>query len=168
MNWLLIVVIILIITLSVYGCRKGFVDALVPFVSGLLSLLLIFFLKDWLLAYLFQWAIFQGEHILSRIVVILLLFALGTLAFRWVIKVLRLLTRLPLVKGVNKLLGLVLGCIEGFLLVWLFLYIIQVRQGMLFGLDISVQIEKSGFLKFLYENNLVSHLLNTLFGGFGM
>ncbi len=165
MNILLIIICAIILLLAIYGYRKGFVNMLVPLVSAFLSLVLLFMLKDWLFAILFQWAIFQGEHVLTRVVLILLIFILGTLAFKWLIKILHILTKLPLVHGLNKLLGLAVGFIEGFLLVWLILYIVQIRQGFLFGFDMEPLIEQNGFVQFLYLNNLIEYLMNTLFGG---
>jgi len=165
MNILLIIICAVILILSIYGYRKGFVKMLVPMVSAFLSLVVLFMLKDWMFAILFQWAIFQGEHVLTRIVLILLIFGIVTWAFKWLLKVLHILTKLPIIHGLNKLLGLVIGLLEGFLLVWLLLYIIQIRQGILFGFDIEALIDQNEFLQFLYLNNLVEYLMNTLFGG---
>ena len=165
MNILLIIICAVILILSIYGYRKGFVKMLVPMVSAFLSLVVLFMLKDWLFAILFQWAIFQGEHVLTRIVLILLIFGIVTWTFKWLLKVLHILTKLPIIHGLNKLLGLVIGLFEGFLLVWLLLYIIQIRQGILFGFDIEALIDQNEFLQFLYLNNLVEYLMNTLFGG---
>ena len=165
MNILLIIICAVILILSIYGYRKGFVKMLVPMVSAFLSLVVLFMLKDWLFAILFQWAIFQGEHVLTRIVLILLIFGIVTWAFKWLLKVLHILTKLPIIHGLNKLLGLVIGLFEGFLLVWLLLYIIRIRQGILFGFDIEALIDQNEFLQFLYLNNLVEYLMNTLFGG---
>ena len=165
MNILLIIICAVILILSIYGYRKGFVKMLVPMVSAFLSLVVLFMLKDWLFAILFQWAIFQGEHVLTRIVLILLIFGIVTWAFKWLLKVLHILTKLPIIHGLNKLLGLVIGLFEGFLLVWLLLYIIRIRQGILFGFVIEALIDQNEFLQFLYLNNLVEYLMNTLFGG---
>ena len=165
MNILLIIICAIILILSIYGYLKGFVKMLVPMVSAFLSLIVLFMLKDWLFAILFQWAIFQGEYVLTRIVLILLIFGIVTWAFKWLLKVLHVLTKLPIIHGLNKLLGLGIGLIEGFLLVWLLLYIIQIRQGVLFGFDIEALVDQNEFLQFLYLNNLVEYLMNTLFGG---
>jgi uncharacterized membrane protein YgaE (UPF0421/DUF939 family) len=104
---------------------------LLPFVSGILSLLFLFLLKDWLFGFLFRWTIFGGEHILARVVVILAIYFLGTFALKWLMGALKLLTKLPVVHGVNRFLGLVIGAMEGFLLVGLLLYILQLKQGVL-------------------------------------
>lgn len=165
MNILLVVSCMLIIALSIYGHRIGFVKMLIPVVSGLITLVFMFVLKDWLFAFLFRWAVFQGEHVLARVVVILIIYLLITFAFKWAVGVLKLLTKLPVVHGMNKLLGLIVGLCEGFLLVWLILYIIQIQQGVLFGVDFNSMIAENAFLQFLFAHNLIAHLITTLFGG---
>lgn len=165
MNILLVISFIIILGLGAYGHRRGFVKMAVPIVSGIISLIVFFLLKDWVLGFLFRWAIFQGEHILARIVVILLIYLLGTLAFKWLMGMLQLLTKLPVVHGINKLLGLLLGIAEGFLAVWLILYLIQVNGGSFFGLDAAASLQENTFLNFLYVHNLIGHLMTTLFGG---
>ena len=165
MNILLISSFRIILGLGAYGHRVGFVKMFWPIVSGIVSLIVFFLMKDWVLGFLFRWTIFQGEHILARIVVILLIYLLGTLAFKWLIGMLQLLTKLPLVHGINKLSGLLLGIIEGFLAVWLILYLIQVNEGSFLGMDAAASIQGSTFLNFLYLHNLIGHLMTTLFGG---
>jgi hypothetical protein len=163
MNTLGIITCLFIILAAGYGYKSGFVRMLIPLVSGILSLVVLFLLKDWLFSFLFKWAIFQGEHILARVVVVLLLYILGILGFKWLIGILKLLTKLPIVHGANKLLGLLTGLTEGFLAVWLFLFIIQLKQGNLFGIDFNKMIEGNAFLQFLSVHNLVTHLISTLF-----
>lgn len=165
MNVLLIVLCALIFIMALYGYRKGCVKMLVPVASGLLALLVIVALREPLLSILFHWTFLQGEHVLARVVVILILYFLVALAFKWSIKILNLLTKLPIVHGMNKLLGLFIGIAEGVLLLWLCLYIIQIRDGFLFGRNLLDSIADNSWLLFMYENNLVAHLMDTLFGG---
>lgn len=165
MNVWLSISLIIILGLGIYGRRMGFIKMAVPIVSGIVSLVAFFLLKDWVLGFLFRWAIFQGEHILTRIVVILLVYFLGVLAFKWLIGMLSLLTRLPLVHGLNKFLGFCMGLMEGFLAVWLIFYLIQVNEGNFFGMNAAVSIQENTFLDFLYMHNLIEHLMTTLFGG---
>lgn len=165
MNILLVMSLIIIAGLGIYGHRRGFVRMAVPILSGIVSLIIFFLLKDWVLGFLFRWTIFGGEHILARIVVILLIYLAGTLAFKWLLGMLQLLTRLPLVHGVNKFLGALLGVIKGLLAVWLILYLIRINGGRFFGMDTAVCIGENAFLQFLYVHNLIEYLMTTLFGG---
>ena len=57
----------ILIVMPILGLSLGMVRLLTPLVSGILSLLLMLLLKNWAFGFLFQWAVFQEEHILSRI-----------------------------------------------------------------------------------------------------
>lgn len=164
MNILLVISWIIILTFAIYGLKKGFVKMLIPVLSGILTIILLIFLKDWLFKFLFQWTFFQGEHIVARIVVILLIYFAGALGFKWLLGILKILTKLPLVHGLNKILGFFLGVAEGFLALWLLLYIIEAGQGRLLGFDFSPMIAQNSFLSRLYEHNLLSYLMTALFG----
>lgn len=164
MNLLLAISFGILIILSVYGYIKGLVKMLVPIISGLLGIVFLYLLRDWLFSFLFRWTFFQGEHVLARVVVILLFYFAGVLALKWALGMLKLMTKLPLVHGLNKLMGAVAGLAEGFLVVWLLLYIIQINNGRLFGIDFMSMILKTPFLYFLFQNNLIGHLMTTLFG----
>lgn len=133
MNILLIFSCVIIAGFAFRGHRIGFIKTIVPIISGLLSLFLLFLLKDWLLGFLFRWAVFQGEHILARVVVILLIYLLGLFVFKWIFGILKFLTKLPLLHGADKLLGFFFGAIEGVLVIWLLFYLIWVNGGILFG-----------------------------------
>lgn len=165
MNLLLVISCVILIILSVYGYKKGLVRALLPIISGLLWLVFLYLLRDWLFSFLFQWTFFQGEHILARVVVILLFYFAGVFALKWVLGMLNFITKLPLIHGVNKLAGAAVGLMEGFLAVWLLLYIIQTGNGILFGIDFMPMISENRFLDFLFQHNLIGHLMTTLFGG---
>lgn len=164
MNLLLAISIGILIILSVYGYIKGFIKMLVPIISGILGIVFLYLLRDWLFSFLFRWTFFHGEHVLARVVVILLFYFAGVLALKWVLGMLKLMTKLPLVHGLNKLMGAVAGLAEGFLVVWLLLYIIQINNGNFFGIDAAASIQESTFLNFLFQNNLIGHLMTTLFG----
>lgn len=164
MNLLLIISCGTLIILSVYGYKKGMVKVLIPIISGLVWLVFLYLLKDWLFSFLFRWTFFQGEHVLARVVVILLFYFVGVFALKWALGMLNLVTKLPLIHGANKLAGAVVGLAEGFLAVWLFLYIIEMGNGSLFGVDFMPVISGTPFLNFLFQHNLIGHLMTTLFG----
>lgn len=66
---------------------------------------------------------------------------------------------IPIVKGVNRLLGLFVGAIYGFLLVWLGFYVIALVSTGEMGWVIVSYIYENPFLTFLYENNLILTLI---------
>lgn len=68
-------------------------------------------------------------------------------------------SHIPIIKGVNRFLGLFAGAIYGLLLVWLGFYITVLASTGEMGKVIVSYIYESPFLTFLYENNLVLTLI---------
>lgn len=73
--------------------------------------------------------------------------------------VLGFVTRLPIIGFANKMLGLAAGAVNGLLIVWFALYLVAVLCATEFGSAIIAHIYASGFLTFLYENNIILSIL---------
>ena len=149
----------ILIGMAIIGFFRGMVRVLAPIVSGLLSILLMLLLKNWAFGFLFRWAFFQGEHILARIVVVLLVFILGSLLFRWIIKVLDLLTRLPVIHSFNRILGAAAGAFIGIMILWLVMFFICSFPHVIWFQNAYSQICTNTFLMFLYDHNFVQFLM---------
>lgn len=74
-------------------------------------------------------------------------------------QILGIVSKIPILKGVNRFLGIFAGGIYGLMLVWTVFYIIALGSTSEFGSAMISYIYESEFLKFLYENNLVLTLL---------
>lgn len=165
MNTFLIICCGVIAGLALMGYIKGFTKIIIPIIAMAIPLIFLYILHNWLLGFLLNWA-FSGEaYILARLIVVGLSLILCKLVFRTVIRVLTLIPHLPLVRGADKILGLLTGAIEGLLLIWTFLYLVNINRGLLFGVEWSGLIEGNPFLVFLYQNNLIEHLVTTVFSG---
>lgn len=86
------------------------------------------------------------------------------LLFAWLVvhlisQILGIVSRIPVLRGVNKYMGLFAGGIYGLLLVWTAFYIAALCGGSELGGTIVSQIYESTFLTMLYENNLVLTIL---------
>lgn len=165
MNTLLLICCGVIAGLAFVGYIKGFTKIVIPIIAMAIPLIFLYILNNWLLGFLLNWVFSGKAYILARLIVVGLSLALCKLVFRTVIWILKLIPHLPLVRGVDKILGFLTGAIEGLLLVWIFLYLININQGLLFGIEWSSLIEGSSFLVFLYQNNLIRHLVATVFSG---
>ena len=64
-------------------------------------------------------------------------------------------TRLPLVRTVNHGLGLVLGCVQGLLLVWVLFMVLSFFAATPVGQSLLSQVYKSPFLETVYNTNLL-------------
>ena len=73
--------------------------------------------------------------------------------------IVRTIERIPIIRGINKLLGIVPGAAIYFITVWLIMYFAEISQGYEWGRWIMDQIERSEFLFFLYDRNLIKEFL---------
>lgn len=64
-------------------------------------------------------------------------------------------SRIPVVRGVNRYLGMVMGAISGMMVVWIAFYVIAICSTSQIGNCLLSYIYESTFLNYLYENNLV-------------
>lgn len=74
-------------------------------------------------------------------------------------QLLGIVSHIPVIKGANRSLGLIVGSVYGLLLVWLAFYVVAVSSAGETGQVIVSYIYKSSFLTFLYENNFVLTLI---------
>lgn len=68
-------------------------------------------------------------------------------------------SELPVLKGINQILGLGAGLLYGLLIVWLFFYFIAVMQAFPLAQELLAMVQKSEFLTKLYEENLVAYVV---------
>lgn len=76
-----------------------------------------------------------------------------------------LVARLPIISGINKLAGAVLGGVEGLVFLWIMGLLITVFAGTKGGMELIHQIESSSFLSFIYNHNLLSGVVMSVVRG---
>lgn len=70
--------------------------------------------------------------------------------------------RIPVVNGVNGFFGMIAGAVEGFLVIWLLMYLVACASGTTVGQGIAMDISNSRFLSYLYNHNLLMSIISTL------
>ena len=103
-----------------------------------------------------QWIVLIISFVVTYIVVIIALKVLGN--------VLNLATKLPIIKGANKWLGLVLGSIQGVINVWLAGLILSSVCTTEVGMYLVSLVYENSFLKFMYEQNGIVYIVSLFFG----
>lgn len=78
-------------------------------------------------------------------------------------ELLGVVSRIPVLKGVNRLLGTFAGAIQALLIIWTVFYIIALCSAGDTGRVLIAYIYESPFLTFLYENNLVLTIILSIF-----
>lgn len=95
------------------------------------------------------------SNILLKLIVSAVLFLVVYIGLHVLIWWLNLFARLPILHGINHLAGAALGGVQGLLIVWLFFLAVQFCTNMSWSVTVLSQIQKSVWLDFLYENNLL-------------
>lgn len=70
------------------------------------------------------------------------------------ITALDILAHAPLIGGVNRLLGLLLGCIQALFFLWLFFLILSMMSATQWGMQLMDMVQSSQALSSLYDSNL--------------
>lgn len=88
------------------------------------------------------------------------LFILFVVAFKILLAVVDLISRIPIIKGVNKFAGGCLGFIESLLIVWIFFFILVVFIGADSSSTLFGMINDSKFLTVLFNTNALMSVIS--------
>lgn len=70
--------------------------------------------------------------------------------------------RIPVINSINGFFGLIAGAVEGFLVIWVLMYLVACVSGTTIGQGIAMDIADSKFLTYLYDHNLLMSIISTL------
>ncbi len=110
-----------------------------------------------------------GEYIckylaklIADILAFLITFIVITIIARIVLGILGVIGKLPIIGGLNRFAGGVLGLVSGLLIVWILFVVITLLYQTSFGMTCFENITESEFLTFLYDNNLLMNYIGSL------
>jgi len=89
----------------------------------------------------------------------LVIMVVVSIVLRVVVAATGLIRRLPVIKQADKLGGVIVGLIEGLVVVWIFFTVVTAISGTENAANILAQIHKNAFLEALYNNNPITRLL---------
>lgn len=99
------------------------------------------------------------SNIVINILSFLISFMLVTILVKALIIAVDLLSELPLLGGINRLAGGILGMFIALVIVWIGFLIITLLYTTKIGVSCFEQISQSQILTFLYDNNIILNLL---------
>ncbi len=97
------------------------------------------------------------SYVVTFLTAVILLKILGGL--------LGMITELPGVRGINRILGFFLGALQGVLVVWIFFLILTMFGSTDLGQKLLSLISESPILSWFYDGNLILKILMGMFGG---
>lgn len=157
MNILLIIVLLLLLFNVVEGYKKGMVREIISFVSLIVMCVVIALIGNGLNSY------FEGEF-LGVLVVILLLSLLGIAhhLLGVIFFSAKIISKLPIVHWLDKLLGVVVGILETVLILWtIYTFIMMLDLGMIEQLALTYT-QESSILTWFYEHNYLAGWLQRI------
>lgn len=157
MNILLIIVLLLLLFNVVGGYKKGMVREIISFVSMIVMCVVIALIGNGLKSY------FEGE-LLGVVVVVLLLCLLGIAhhLLGVVFFSAKIISKLPVVHWLDKLLGVVVGILETILILWtIYTFIMMLDMGMVEQLALTYT-QDSSILTWFYEHNYLAGWLQQI------
>lgn len=99
------------------------------------------------------------SNMAMRGIVYAVIFVIAMILFWWVGKILKLVDYIPVLSGVNNMLGLLAGALRGLFLVWLFMAAVAIFRTTAFGNVMIPYIYEAKILTWLYDNNLLLNIL---------
>ncbi len=188
MNWTLILVILIFLVCIVRGWRRGLLRLLFSLVSWIVLIFLVSFVTPYISTFLREHTglydliaarcLETMENRLGTGLAFLGASAAGTMAdwilkalsflialivawiiVRIIVRALGLVNRVPVLKGINRGLGLIGGAVEGYILVCLLFLLVEMIAGTAIGTTMAGHIADSPMLTALYNTNILLRLL---------
>lgn len=102
---------------------------------------------------------YTANFVLQRLAWILS-FTIILILLSVIVHMLDLITKLPVLKSINRLGGLIIGLLEGVIVVWLLFLVIVLCQDSDIGREMMASIQQQPILKFLYDYNIIEELFH--------
>ena len=157
MNLLFVIVLMVRFFNIVSGYKKGMVREIISLISLIVMCVVVALIGNGLNSY------FDGE-IANVIIAVLLLCLVGIVhhLLGVVFFSAKVISRLPVVSWIDKLLGMLFGIVETILILWtIYAFIMMLDMGMI-GQQILVYTRENQILTWLYENNYLAVWLERL------
>ncbi|MCM1182215.1 MAG: CvpA family protein [Roseburia sp.] len=153
-NLLFIVVIIILGTGTILGCRRGFLESVVRIVSCILGILVVVIIAKGVGNFI------QGSF-LSVLMALILLVAIRIIhkVIKLLVDSLKLVRALPAGRLVDKLIGAAIGFAEAVVVLWLLFLLIGSFDLLHLSAWINEQVAENRFLRLLYYSNYIVALL---------
>ena len=107
-----------------------------------------------------------GDYVSRYITIMILntiafviLFVVTLILVRVLANVFDIISRLPVLNSINKIGGIGLGLVHGFVVLWLLCVVLTISSGTGFGEMCFKAINESAFLSFIYNNNLLLYVV---------
>jgi len=113
--------------------------------------LLVSMFEEYVSAYLAKTAVKAMSFVILFVVLII--------AFNVLLKIVDIISKIPVIKGLNKFAGAILGCSEALIIMWVFFFFAVMFIGNDSGSKLLQMIADSKFLSFLFNSNILMNVI---------
>ena len=155
MNIVFFVVLLLLLGGGVKGYKQGMVQELSSVISLLLALTAIGMFLVAAQGYL--------NHETIRIVLGIVCMTIAILVYKivdFILSSLKVISSLPVLKGVDKLLGFCVGAMEAVLIIWAAFLLIVAFDPAGISAAVTENVRENRLLTFLFQNNLLADVIS--------
>lgn len=148
MNELVIFTAVLLLGFSIHGLYAGFVKTVFTLVLKIVTMIIGIMLTPYITSFLFRDITSGNGELVNHVIVFLVLYGLVMIGARVLIASFNILTRLPILKSMNKICGFAAGFIEGVLVLWIVLAIAFALSATPLGIWVEERAMENAFLSF--------------------
>jgi len=168
-NIVLILMVVFLVLMCIWGRHRGFIRMITSTAAMVISLFLARGFMTKLSARMMEqnsWKIWVETKVLPKLngigaetvfnaLSFLILFVISLILIRILASVLDRLTEGTPLSVVNEVFGMLLGLVEGMILIWVFMIFVEVMPQFAFCEFVSRQIQAEPILQLVHDNNLV-------------
>ncbi len=156
-NIVMIVAVVMLALKMASGYKKGMVKEIIMLVTLILTCITIALIANGLKNY-------TSGHVVNVIIVIVLLSILGVvhLLLKPLFLSAKLISKLPVVSWLNKLLGVVAGAAETVLMLWTLYFFVSIMDLGPIGARILQDTKDNGILLWFFQNNYLTTFLQSV------
>lgn len=158
LNWLLIGVLTVLILFIIHGYQKGFIRLSISMVSLVVTVGLSVVITGYTSEYIRKLTPVKDEW-KAGILGFLLSFLVITIVLKVTVLSLDAIANLPIIKGLNKAAGALLGLVQALAVIWLVFLALELCSGNETHNFFMSCVNKSEFLRFLFQENIIRKLL---------
>ena len=149
---ILIVSLLIIVSFAFNGHKKGFIKLAVTLVFMAATVVLSFYINPYISRFINDYT----ELPQSKVVAFILSYIIVMIILKMTVLSMEMISKIPVLHNINKLLGFIAGLAEGLFIVW-FMYLIPmvVIPELFYNLMVL-----NPFTKLLYENNLLFNAIS--------
>lgn len=157
MNWLLIILAFILLWRVVEGFKRGMVKEIISFISLIVLCVVVILIGSALGSYL------EKDMVSMAVAVILLIvLCIAHRILSFFLFSAKLVSKLPVIHSMDKLLGVIFGLAETVMLIWTAYILLMTFDTGAIGQQVLAYVQENRVLTFLYEYNYLAKWVGML------